>query len=504
MAGADEMPSNEPVGGIDGGRTGDGLGGKAVNAPGAWAWGLCWLMFASTVLNYMDRQAIALVGPQIKAQYALDNRGFGWVLASFQLTYAFFQWPAGYLVDRWNVRRTYAGAVLWWSFAGIATAFAPSLGLLMTLRAMLGMGESFNWPCALRVTSGVLPPSDRSLGNGIFNSGAAIGAVLTPLFVTPLAIWMGWRYPFVILGLGGLVWVAAWLMLTKSGGLANATPPRSVSTTSGLCSQAMMGFTAVLILAVATTLSGWLLLPASWRGAAVWWGVAVFMIGLLLASLAMPQEWLDGADWASSLGEIVRRRRFWVAAAVGITINVTWHFLVNWMAIFFQEQRSLGMLVGGMVSALPFLAADLGNLGGGVLIRWLTRHGLTITAARKGVMTICLLLVSCAVWVGFVQSEALVIALLCLAAMGAAAYMVNYFAFGQDVTPSHTGLVIGYLGGLGNLFAAGFMPVAGWISQGRSGFTPNFVIVGLLPLAGLAALLVFWGQDDTKPAWTDR
>src|SRR5208337_1772428 len=68
----------------------------------------------------------------------------------------------------------------------------------------------------------------------------------------------------------------------------------------------------------------------------------------------------------------------------------------------------------------------------------------------------------------------------------------NYFAFGQDVAPSHTGLVIGCLGGLGNLFAAGFMPVAGWISQGRSGFTPNFIIIGLLPLAGLAALLAFW------------
>jgi len=166
MVGADEMPSKERVGGINGGRIGDELGGKAVKAPGAWAWGLCWLMFASTVLNYMDRQAIALGGPQIKAQYALDNRGFGWVLAAFQLTYAFFQWPAGYMVDRWNVRRTYAGAVLWWSLAGIATAFAPSLGLLTTLRAMLGMGESFNWPCALRVTSGVCPHRTEAWATG--------------------------------------------------------------------------------------------------------------------------------------------------------------------------------------------------------------------------------------------------------------------------------------------------------------------------------------------------
>ena len=196
----------------------------------------------------------------------------------------------------------------------------------MTFRALLGMGESFNWPCALRVTAGVLPPSDRSLGNGIFNSGAAIGAVLTPLIVTPLAVRMGWRSPFVILGLGGLIWVAVWLMLTRSVDLANATPPRDRSTATGLSSQATLGFTAVLIIAIATTCTGWLLLPASWQGAAVWWGVAVLMIGLLVASLMMPQEWLAEADWARSLGEIVRLRRFWVAAAVGITINVTWHF----------------------------------------------------------------------------------------------------------------------------------------------------------------------------------
>ena len=220
------MPSRERGGGISRLASSDESVKEPAKAPGLWAWGLCWLMFASTVLNYMDRQAIALVGPQIKAQFALDNRGYGWVMAAFQLTYAFFQLPAGYLVDRWNVRRTYASAVLWWSGAGIATAFAPNLGLLMTFRSLLGMGESFNWPCALRVTSGVLPPSDRSLGNGIFNSGAAIGAVLTPLLVTPLAVHMGWRYTFVILGFGGLIWVAAWLILTGSSDLANATPSR--------------------------------------------------------------------------------------------------------------------------------------------------------------------------------------------------------------------------------------------------------------------------------------
>lgn len=154
----------------------------------AWAWVLCWLMFASTVLNYMDRQAIALVSNQIRASFAIKEYvDFGWVLSAFMMSYALFQVPAGYLVDRWDLRFAYAAAVCWWSLAAVATAFVPSLSMLLVCRALLGVGESFNWPCALRVTARVLPPSDRSLGNGIFNSGAAVGTVLTPLVVAFLA-----------------------------------------------------------------------------------------------------------------------------------------------------------------------------------------------------------------------------------------------------------------------------------------------------------------------------
>src|SRR3954466_3773068 len=82
------------------------------------AWGVCWLMFASTVLCYMDRQTISLVKPKIVGEFHISNEGFGWVLAAFQLTYAVFQVPAGYLTDRGNARLTYAGAVGWWSLAG--------------------------------------------------------------------------------------------------------------------------------------------------------------------------------------------------------------------------------------------------------------------------------------------------------------------------------------------------------------------------------------------------
>ena len=174
---------------------------------------VCWLMFGATALNYMDRQSMALVEEPIRKEFGLDNQQFGWIGAAFYITYALAQVPAGMLADRLNVRKLYLFAVLWWSLAAMAAAFSPTLSVLIAMRILLGLGESFNWPCALKVTSRILPPSDRSLGNGIFNSGAAVGAVITPMLVPPLALFFGWRVAFAVLGASGILWILAWRKL---------------------------------------------------------------------------------------------------------------------------------------------------------------------------------------------------------------------------------------------------------------------------------------------------
>ena len=105
----------------------------------AWAWGICWLMFASTILNYMDRQAIAIVRPQIKDAFAIaTDKDFGWVLAAFMMTYALFQVPAGYLVDLYDLRRSYAAAVAWWSMAAVATRLGSEPGDVDRLPGLAG------------------------------------------------------------------------------------------------------------------------------------------------------------------------------------------------------------------------------------------------------------------------------------------------------------------------------------------------------------------------------
>lgn len=452
------------------------------------AWGLCWLMFASTVLNYMDRQAVSVVGERITGEFHLSFEQFGWVIAAFQLSYAFFQVPAGYLTDRLDVRWTYAGAVLWWSLAAIAVAWSPTFGLLLAFRAVLGLGEAFNWPCALKVTGEVLPPEDRGLGNGIFNSGAAVGAVLTPLILTPLTIWLGWRWAFALIGVCGLVWVAVWLISTKPmadrlRGFGHKEDGPTGSATKALAPFAV--YTATVL------------------GAGVWgytrmglpafsWTIAGLMLGWLALARFMSNQTLAGASFTASLGRIVRISRFWVMCFVSISINVCWHFLVNWLPTYLKTDRGLTFVAGSMLSAVPFLAADLGNLGGGAAARTIARSGRSPAQARLIVVAVCVLLISMGSFVGMIQSTTLTMVVLAVMAFGTAAFMANYFAFCQDVSARDTGLIVGILGGLGNLFAAAFAPIAGRIKDQSGGFGPVFVLVGLLPFLGLAMLAFGW------------
>jgi ACS family hexuronate transporter-like MFS transporter len=468
--------------------------------PGAWAWGICWLMFASTVLSYLDRQAVTLVRPYVEEEFGLRSLAdFGWLIAAFQLTYAVFQVPAGYLTDRSNVRLTYALAVGCWSAAAVAMAFVPTLGLLIFCRAVLGLWESFNWPCALRVTSRILPPQDRSLGNGIFNSGAAIGAVLTPLIVTPLTLAFGWRVAFFLVGALGALWVPAWLLLfdkSKSHSFKGRqpTPPRSdLRLWTGLPAMARIAFAGVALASTLIALSGF------WMGLrAIWWGIASLMLGILIVPLLLPRSTMQGAEWSESLGEVVRSRRFWVLVVVSVSVNVCWHFQISWLPTYFRDFRKMSFLSSGLLSAVPFLAADLGNLGGGALSRWLVSRGWNAVSARRLVMTVCTILIATGLGVSGSDHNTVVIVLLACMALGTAAFMANYFAFTQEVLPRHTGLIVGILGGLGNLFAAGFHPVAGWLADETHSFAPIFLITSLLPILGIVSL--WWSWDDPSAA----
>ncbi len=369
---------------------------------------------------------------------------------------------------------------------------------------LLGVGESFNWPCALRVTARILPPSDRSLGNGIFNSGAALGAVVTPTAVTLLTAAFGWRSSFAVIGSAGFVWVAVWLVLVRGESRRLLARPdrkdrlpidelETGPVRSRLPTSVSAAFGGVLIVALVEVLS------AFYYGlTSIWIGIALAMLGPLAVAGVVPLHLLKGAPWASSLGEMVRNRRFWILVVVSISINICWHFLVNWVPTYLKDERGLKFEAGNFLSTIPFLAADGGNLLGGWLARLIAHRGGSAGRARQVVMAAAVpLIVASGLSVGRATNLPTAVFLVSTMAAGTAAFMANYFSFTQEVSTRHTGLVVGYLGAIGNLFVAGFQPLAGKMKDFTGSFTLVFVIAGVAPVIGLAALLWGWkGQEN--------
>ena len=178
-------------------------------------WWICLLLFLETMLTYLDRQALALTADKIMADFHLTKEGLGVVIASFRYAYGVIQIAGGFLVDSYGPRLVYPAAGGLWAVGGVLTGLATTVTMLAGFRSILGIGEAFNWPCALKVTRSLLPAKDRPLANGIFNSGTAVGALVAPVMVTLLAVYFSWRAAFVVIGALGGVWVVVWLGSTR-------------------------------------------------------------------------------------------------------------------------------------------------------------------------------------------------------------------------------------------------------------------------------------------------
>jgi MFS transporter, ACS family, hexuronate transporter len=182
---------------------------------GANKWVVCGLLLAATVLNYLDRQVLSLTAEKIIAEFQTDKRGFGELIAAFRFSYATVQFLGGWIVDALGPRMVFSAAVGLWSCAGMLTGLAGGLGSMSAYRFILGIGEAFNWPCALKVTERLLEPKDRVLANGIFNSGTALGALMAPVIVTVLTLRFGWRSSFLVTGAVGFFWIVLWRAFTS-------------------------------------------------------------------------------------------------------------------------------------------------------------------------------------------------------------------------------------------------------------------------------------------------
>ena len=217
---------------------------QAAGPIGRVRWTICGLLFAASTINYIDRQVLGLLAPDLQRTIGWDELQYGYIVSAFQAAYAIGFIFAGQLMDRLGTRRGYAIAVGLWSLAAMSAGFAVSALTFGMARFALGLGESGNFPAAIKTTAEWFPKRERAFATGIFNSGTNIGAVIAPLTVPWIALTLGWRWAFVLTGAIGFIWVAVWLKIyaparqpseaVGAGAPAHPERPRTAGNPGGL------------------------------------------------------------------------------------------------------------------------------------------------------------------------------------------------------------------------------------------------------------------------------
>jgi ACS family hexuronate transporter-like MFS transporter len=404
----------------------------------AWKWWLTIVLFLATVLTYLDRQTMSLCASMVCKEFHLNDQQYGEVVSAFRWAYAVSHIPAGWLADRVPLRLTYALAVGLWSAAGMAAFFVASATQLLFTRSILGIGEAFNWPYATRIVATMLPPEDRGLASGIFNSGAAVGSLVAPLVITPIAIFMGWRWAFYVIGAGGLLWILLWVLATPRGSTAHAV------------------------------LGGLRRAPARKED--------------------RPPVRASLAGWSRA---VLLHPAFWMLFVVAITVNPCWYFLNEWIPKYLHDQRGFSYLSAGLVTTPIFLAADAGNLLSGGLIKLLTLAGWSLRAARGSTLVLAAALVLPVALVPRLECPPLCIALLAAGGLGITSIVANYTACQGDFSFANVGIVAGILGMSSNVFAALANPRIGAYVDQTGTYDRIFLLVGVVPSVSVAAILVF-------------
>ena len=199
---------------------------------GKYRWTICALLFFATTVNYLDRQVLSLLKPMLEEKFDWSNSDYANIASVFQFTYAISMLFAGRIIDTLGTKKGYTWAIIIWSVGAVVHAFAIPIGEsiasilgwvgiitlpvsimgFMFARAVLGFGESGNFPAAIKATAEYFPKKERSFATGIFNSGTTVGAILAPLTVPWIAKHWGWEAAFLIIGAIGFLWLFFWLV----------------------------------------------------------------------------------------------------------------------------------------------------------------------------------------------------------------------------------------------------------------------------------------------------
>ncbi|HEY6375005.1 MAG TPA: MFS transporter [Edaphobacter sp.] len=406
-------------------------------------WWIGAMLFASTTINYMDRQTLSLLAPYLKVSHHWTNSDYANLVIAFRVAYAVGQTVCGRWMDRIGTRLGITFTVLFYSIVSILTPLANGFFSFMGFRVALGFAESANWPAATKVVSEWFPAKERALATAFFDSGSSIGGALSPFLVLWIYFHWGWRPAFVVPGILGLLWLIVWRKFYYP---PEQHPNISAGELEMLRSDRRLDESTN---------------PATkirWRDL-----------------LRLPQTW-----------GVIAARAF---------TDPVWYFVTDWFPVYLVA-KGIDLRSGLIAIWIPFLAADLGNFAGGAASGFLIRKGWPLGGARKAVVVVggcgTMLLIPTV----FTQNLGVITVLFAIATFSYACFSTIANVLPSDLYHSNAVATVSGLSGTGSgigtilaMKAIGYLSDAR-ISTGGHAFDPIIIASGIIPLIGMVLVLL--------------
>ncbi len=392
------------------------------------------LIMTGSIINYLTRSTLSVAAPTILEQLHISTKQYSWIVGAFQGT-IMLQPVCGYVLDTLGLKIGFALFAVAWAVVNMAHGLAGSWHSLAFLRGLLGFCEGSANPAGMKATAEWFPAKERGVAGGVFQVGASVGSMLAPPLVAWAILNYSWQSAFYITGAIGLVWVGLWLAFYHP-------PGRHPSLTEDERSM-----------------------------------------------IAAGQESHLAGQGKPSILKIVTQRNFWGIALPRFLADPTWGTLTFWIPLYLTTERHMNLKEIALFAWMPFLAADLGCIFGGMVsMRLQKRFNVGLINARRGAFTVGAILMLGVGFTGMVLNPYFAIALLSLAGFAHQTLSVTVITMSSDLFPrNEVATVAGLCGTFGNAGLLLFSLLIGGLVA-SIGYTPFFVCLGVFDLIGAAIL----------------
>ena len=395
-------------------------------------WTVCAMLFAATSINYMDRQVIAILKPTLEHTIGLTELNYGYIVDAFQIAYAIGLVAAGRLIDRLGTRIGYILVMFVWSASAMAHYLANTALEFGVARFCLGLGESGNFPAAIKTVAEWFPQNERSLATGILNSGSNVGAVLAPLIVPWVTVRYGWHAAFLTTGVLSMAWILSWFRRYRSPG-----------TEFGRASDELRD------------------------------------------AVRAPREVVVAVPWR----RLLEFRQTWAFSIAKFMTDPIWYFYLFWLPSYFSAKFNLNLLQLGLPLIIVYNVSAIGSIGGGWLPAPFRRMGFSPVGARLAAMLFCAVLVVPIFLAQRVHSVWTAIALISVAGGAHQGWSANLFTTSSDMFPrSAVASVVGIGGTAGSAGSVLFAFYAGHVLQLTHSYASLFAVAAFAYLLALIAI----------------